>query len=187
MPHSHGSQRQRHGLSTEVGGRPLSQGSEWQRGGCGECVRYASGERASKDPRASSAWHPRCVPLCSRHSLFIRRRRISCSSSSPAPLGLLCRSSSLHKQSEHFCSPAHLPRCIAMERFAAADSAVHLGFQDAGLITPAFAGCLVIIPWILVLSMRSTETCRQGVMREHSSWLRRAGNHSLDTFYFVRG
>jgi len=50
----------------------------------------------------------------SRHSLFIRRRRLSCSSSSPAPLVLLCCSSSLHTEAEHFCSPAHLPRCIAM-------------------------------------------------------------------------
>src|SRR5579862_4032327 len=37
---------------------------------------------------------------------------------------------------------------VGVGAFAAADSAVHLGFQDAGLITPAFAGCLVIIPLI---------------------------------------
>jgi hypothetical protein len=120
------------------GGRTLgARGGEAE---CGEWRALHCAERASRDPRR--------VPLCFSSLTFHP------SSSHLLLLLLPCpaRSPLL------FIIPSHRGRAVLFTRPPPAmhrrecslppDWGVHLGFQDAGFITPAFAGCLVIILWI---------------------------------------
>ena len=120
------------------GGRTL--GAHGGEAECGEWRALHYAERASRDPRrvplffSSLTFHPSSSPLL----LLL----LPCPARSP----LLFIISSHRGRALLFTRPP--PAMYRHECSLPPDWGVHLGFQDAGFITPAFAGCLVIIIWI---------------------------------------
>ena len=146
-----------YGQDTGVGRWPRSRGSQRQpqrqrAGECVRCVRPACGDSGECVHCVGAQQASRILDglrCASGHSHLIRRRRISGSSSSlPRSFSSVAHHPFSQRQSAFVHPPTSRAASPAVECSLCSLPPVwvaHLGFQVASFITPAFAGCLVII------------------------------------------